>query len=76
MDIDIKPKEEVLRSLGWSEADFNHALVLALDRLDGKPLWDLPVPRDIPILWAGHEHRLGDLARIDVTFTQTSSGSV
>lgn len=67
MDIEIKPKGDVLRLLGWSEAEFNHALVMALERLDGKPMGELPVPRDIPILWGGHEHRLGDLARIDVS---------
>jgi len=68
IDIDIAPKLEALRLRGLSEADFNEALQAALERLDGTPTHQLPTPLDIPLLVAGEQHRLGDLALIDVTF--------
>jgi hypothetical protein len=66
MDIDINPKLDALRHLGLSRAEFNRALNVALDRLADKPIRELPTPPEIPLLLHGREHRLGDLARIDV----------
>ena len=66
IDIDIEPKSQVLRSLGFSRADFEEALMTALEELDGKPVQEMPPAPNIPLLLHGKKHLLGDLARIVV----------
>lgn len=68
IDVNIAPKLDALRLRGLSEADFDEALLAALERLEGTPRNQLPPPLDIPLLVAGQEARLGELALIDVTF--------
>jgi hypothetical protein len=67
IDIDIQPKLHSLQVLNLSEADFNGALETALEGLVGVPTHQLPTPGNIALQLRGHEYRLGDLARIDVS---------
>ncbi len=67
VDIDIKSRRDILKSLHLSQADFDGALVTALEDLAGTPRNQLPAPQHIRLVLRGEEYLLGDLANIDVT---------
>lgn len=67
IEIDIQPRLDALQSLGVSRADFDVALEQTLAALDVSATGELPIPEDMPIVLAGREHRLGDIAAIEVS---------
>jgi hypothetical protein len=65
IEIDIQPRLDVLQSLSVSRAAFDAALEQTLGSLHERG--ELPIPEDMPIILAGREHRLGDIADIEVS---------
>ncbi|GIW89491.1 MAG: hypothetical protein KatS3mg108_3815 [Isosphaeraceae bacterium] len=77
IEIEFDPRPESLSLHGISEAEFETALLDALDayhrRLELDPESDAPALEEIELTIQGRTHRLGDLADISVTATGQSA---
>ncbi len=68
IDVDIQPKSSALVTLGASPEDFAAALEAALNRLANLPRRELPPAPKIPVVLAGRQRLLGELATIRIRF--------
>jgi len=66
IEINIQPREEVLKALGVSREEFEVALKTALDRYDSETGDEMPPIHELSLMLQGQERRLEELATIEI----------
>jgi hypothetical protein len=74
LEVKIHPRLTALLAIGATEADFEAALVAALDDLAHKPRWELPPATQISLCLGGQSQPLCKLATLEVKTRARATG--